>query len=88
MSYEQQPQDYIGPVRMETISFDGKFIERWQLLHPDTGDWIEVDKDQLWYWTKEWQEKEREADEDIAAGRVERFDSMEELLASLDADGE
>jgi len=29
---------------------------------------------------------EREADEDIAAGRVARFDSAEELFADLDAE--
>lgn len=29
-----------------------------------------IPNDQLWFWTKEWQEKEREADEDIATGRV------------------
>ena len=29
-----------------------------------------IPKDQVWYWTKEWQQMEREADEDIRAGRV------------------
>lgn len=28
------------------------------------------DPDQAWFWTPEWQAKEREADEDIKAGRV------------------
>lgn len=45
------------------------------------------DPDQAWFWTEEWQEKEREADEDIAAGRVEHFDSDDAFLAALaDAD--
>ncbi len=30
---------------------------------------VEIDPDQAWFWTPEWQEKEREADGDIAAGR-------------------
>ncbi|MEP6870717.1 MAG: hypothetical protein ABI939_02595 [Anaerolineaceae bacterium] len=30
----------------------------------------EPDPDQAWFWTQEWQRKEREADEDIAAGGV------------------
>jgi hypothetical protein len=38
---------------------------------------------QAWFWTEEWQRKEREADADIAAGRVIHFDSDEELLAFL-----
>ena len=29
-----------------------------------------VDPTQSWFWSKEWQEKERQADADIAAGRV------------------
>jgi len=33
-----------------------------------------------WFWTPEWQAKEREADEDIAQGRVKDFDSIEALL--------
>lgn len=44
-----------------------------------------IDASQAWFWTPEWQAKEREADEDIAAGRSERFESDEEFLAALDA---
>ena len=29
-----------------------------------------IDPDQAWFWTPEWQAKEREADEAIAAGRL------------------
>ena len=29
-----------------------------------------VDPAQSWFWSKEWQEKERQADADITAGRV------------------
>jgi len=36
-----------------------------------------VDKSQAYFWTKRWQEGEREADEDIKAGRVKVFDSVE-----------
>ena len=43
-----------------------------------------ISRDQAWFWTKEWQEMEREADEDIAAGRVSGpFETAEELLAHL-----
>ena len=42
-----------------------------------------VDRSQTYFWTKEWQEAEKEADEDIKAGRVESFDSVEELLKDL-----
>lgn len=39
--------------------------------------------DQAWFWTDEWQAKEREADEDIAAGRTIRYESDEDFLAAL-----
>ncbi|MFQ6057256.1 MAG: AbrB/MazE/SpoVT family DNA-binding domain-containing protein [Anaerolineae bacterium] len=44
-----------------------------------------VDKSQAYFWTEEWQAAEREADEDIRAGRVRAFESAEELIADLDA---
>ena len=43
-----------------------------------------VDKSQAYFWTKRWQEREREADEDIKAGRVKTFDSVDELIKDLD----
>ena len=42
-----------------------------------------VDKSQAYFWTKEWQEAEREADEDIKAGRVKPFNSADELFEDL-----
>ncbi len=47
---------------------------------------IAIPADQAWFWTEEWQKGEREVDEDIAAGRVKRFDSVEELFEDLDAE--
>ena len=43
-----------------------------------------VDKSQAYFWTKKWQEGEREADEDIRAGRVKTFESVEELISDLE----
>jgi predicted transcriptional regulator len=39
---------------------------------------------QEWFWTAEWQAAEREVEADLAAGRFETFDTMEEFLASLE----
>jgi hypothetical protein len=44
-----------------------------------------IDPEQAWYWTREWQAKEREADDDRTAGRVSRYESDEEFLTALDA---
>ncbi len=44
-----------------------------------------VDLEDAWFWTKAWQEGEREADADIKAGGVKKAKSSEELIRSLKA---
>jgi len=63
-------------------------------LHVKEGEYVEAEikgnslvltpvrvikKDQEYFWTKEWQEGEREADEDIKAGRVSRAYGEDEI---------
>jgi hypothetical protein len=43
-----------------------------------------IDPEQAWFWTREWQAREREADSDLAAGRTTGYASDAELLADLD----
>ncbi|MBA2429026.1 MAG: AbrB family transcriptional regulator [Thermoleophilaceae bacterium] len=49
-------------------------------LHPQ----LPRPADQAWFWSARWQEMEREADEDVRAGRVARAEGVEEFLAELD----
>jgi hypothetical protein len=42
-----------------------------------------IDRSQAYFWTKRWQEGEREADEDIRAGCVKTFVSVDELIKEL-----
>ena len=44
-----------------------------------------VDRDQAYFWTPEWQEGEREASKDIAEGRVEVFDNVDDWAAAMEA---
>ncbi|MGH3546478.1 MAG: AbrB/MazE/SpoVT family DNA-binding domain-containing protein [Mycobacteriales bacterium] len=44
---------------------------------------VAVPADQRWFWTPEWQAMEREADQDLAAGRFTDFATGEEFLAHL-----
>ena len=44
---------------------------------------VVVDREDSWYWSKEWQKKECEADEDIKAGRVKRFKNVDDLIKDL-----
>jgi antitoxin MazE len=43
-----------------------------------------IDSSQAWFWTDRWQKMEREADEDIQAGRVRKFDDVESFIAWLE----
>lgn len=39
-----------------------------------------VDKDQTWFWSQEWQKKEKQAQEDVEKGRVtEEFERVEDM---------
>ncbi len=46
-----------------------------------------VPKEQLWFWTPEWQAKEREVDEALAAGNYKQADSADELFKQLKSRG-
>ena len=69
-----------------------------RLFHVGTGDFIRieetkngvllkpvklVDPSQAYFWTKEWQEGEREAEEDIRKGRLKKFKSVKDLMDDL-----
>ena len=69
-----------------------------QVLNIEEGDFLDVrvedgeivlrvkklvDKEQAWFWTERWQEGEREAEEDIRAGRVDSFDNAKDAIAFL-----
>jgi len=42
-----------------------------------------VDREQAYFWRREWQEGEREANEDIRMGRLKIFDSVDDLITEL-----
>jgi hypothetical protein len=58
------------------VAIEGNSI----VLHPKKL----IEASQAWFWTDAWQAGEREASADIAAGRLTRFDSDDELLRSLE----
>jgi AbrB family looped-hinge helix DNA binding protein len=43
-----------------------------------------IPPDQAWFWTEQWQKAEREAQADIAAGRVHHYASVDETIAALE----
>ena len=42
-----------------------------------------IPQNQAWFWTKEWQEKEKEADEALKKGKYKKFKNVKDLLKDL-----
>lgn len=77
--------------RMEVTAEERALIERLRALDSyrriklieimlDEGD---PDPDQAYFKAEAWQAAEREADEDIAAGRVSTFDTVDDMITHL-----
>ncbi len=47
---------------------------------------VTVDRSQVYFWSKRWQEGERQAEEDIHAGKVEKFNNVDDLINDLEND--
>ena len=45
-----------------------------------------IDKSQAYFWNKLWQETEKKVQEDIKAGRIRSFGSVDELVENLEKD--
>ena len=45
-----------------------------------------LEEEQSWYWSKEWQAAEREAEADLAAGHYADFTSMDDFFADMAED--
>ncbi len=74
-----------GTITLPKVYRDADLYE----LRPREGGGLElipqytIDAAQAWFWSGRWQKMEREADADIAAGRVARFNSADEFFAEL-----
>jgi AbrB family looped-hinge helix DNA binding protein len=74
------PEEIRTAARLEEGDLlDAEITEEGILLRPRKV----IDATQAWFWTPEWQQGEREADADLAAGRGETFNSGDEFLGAL-----
>ncbi len=74
------PRQALAKLRLR----EGDFLEL--RVHEDKIELVPmalIPRDQLWYWTPEWQAKERAADQDLAAGRHKKFRTAAKAIASL-----
>lgn len=65
-----------------TVSSLEKKVQRLETLLEQTHT-IALGISQTYYWTPEWQDKERRADEDARSGRSKRYSSAEELIREI-----
>ena len=63
--------------QVEVVERDDGVIE----LHPH----VSVPADQVWFWTREWQDGERRVDEHVAAGEITVSADVDQFLQDLDA---
>ena len=74
------PEEIRSAARLEEGDlFDAEITEEGILLRPRKV----IDTTQAWFWSPEWQAGEREAEADLAAGRVEIFASGEAFVGAL-----
>src|ERR1700691_5305950 len=74
------PEEIRAAARLEEGDLlDAEITSEGILLRPQKV----IDATQAWFWTTEWQAGEREADADLAAGRIETFDSGEAFVTAL-----
>jgi AbrB family looped-hinge helix DNA binding protein len=45
-----------------------------------------IDKSQAYFWTKQWQAAEKQAEDDIESGRIKSFGSVDEFVDGLEED--
>ena len=91
--------EFVVPQKSGVVKFSNDLSEKLELDRPgvqieitETSDGrfeltstVPVPINQTWFWTERWQEMEREADSDIAAGRVTSSASGEDFLEQLEA---
>ena len=44
---------------------------------------VAIPKDQAWFWTDEWQQREKEVDEDIKFGKIKTANNIDQLMKVL-----
>ena len=55
-----------------------------QAIQEIVAEALQAAVEQRYFWTREWQAREREADKAIAEGRLRTFDTMDDMLEFLD----
>ena len=67
-----------GKLRQQTAG-----EEIFKLIIPKLTRPKHIPKGQAWFWSNEWQKREKEANKELKSGRYDKFENVEELLKDL-----
>jgi antitoxin MazE len=83
--------------RRSQVTLPSEVVKRMKLQEGDNLD-IDIDEDRIiirpvlvidrsqsWFWSKQWQDMEKEVDLDIKKGRVHKAKNVADLINKLDA---
>lgn len=76
-------QDTTKELAMHTGSQTNESEHIVYVIHPITREPIEIDPEQRWFWTLEWQMGERQVENDLATGDYQDFESMDDFFADM-----
>jgi antitoxin MazE len=74
------PNEIIKSLNLKSGDMVDISIENHQIILKPV---IMIDKAQAWFWTKSWQDAEKEAQKEIIAGKVHSADNLDDLLGKL-----
>jgi len=77
---------YEGDFLTAQVQEDGSILLRpAELVEADGASADKMSGDEAFFYTPEWQAVEQEADEDLATGRYDDFETMVDLIADLES---
>jgi AbrB family looped-hinge helix DNA binding protein len=76
------PKEIIKQLNLKTGDHINVEIENGTLVLKPV---VMIPKEQAWFWSKEWQAGEKEAEADIKAGRITEEMDVKETMAHLDS---
>ncbi len=76
------PKEIVDALDLKTEDYLDVYVEDNRIiLEPK----VLIARDQVYFYAPEWQKEEREAEEDIEAGRVTKTKDLDDLFAKMDS---
>jgi hypothetical protein len=77
--------DYLGKAQRVALEISQGNLQSYERFIVDLTPPEQIPDDEAWFWSKKWQDMEKEVNENIAKGDVASFESVEDLLKDLNS---